>query len=34
MVQVWEGDLFLFYCEAAEADLYAEQGFTLVDESA
>ena len=33
MVQVWDGSLFLFYCDAAEADLYDEQGFTIVSET-
>ena len=32
MYQVWDGDLFLFYCESVETDLYTEQGFTIVEE--
>lgn len=33
MYQVWEGDLFLFYCESDEVDLYVEQGFSIVSEA-
>jgi hypothetical protein len=32
MVQVWDNDLFLFYCDELEADLYADQGFNIVKE--
>jgi hypothetical protein len=32
MIQVWDGDLFLFYCEQCDADLYQEQGFSLETE--
>lgn len=31
MFEVWDGDLFLFTCEADEADMYAEQGFRVVE---
>jgi hypothetical protein len=31
MYQVWDGDLFLFTCDADEVDSYAEQGFSVVD---
>jgi len=31
MYQVWDGDLFLFTCEADEADMYAEEGFRVVE---
>jgi hypothetical protein len=31
--QVWDGDLFLFYCDQYEADEMHEAGFTIVDES-
>jgi hypothetical protein len=31
MFEVWDGDLFLFTCEAVEADIYVEQGFRLVN---
>lgn len=29
MYEVWEGDLFLFTCIAEEADMYAEEGYTV-----
>ena len=31
MFQVWDGDLFLFTCDVDEVDLYAEQGFRVVN---
>lgn len=31
MYEVWDGDLFLFTCEASEADIYTEQGFSVLD---
>ncbi len=33
MIEVWDGDLFLFTCEAEEADMYVEQGFKIVEYS-
>lgn len=33
MCQVWEGDLFLFYCYPDQALVYAEQGYRIVDEA-
>lgn len=34
MYQVWEGDLFLFSVDyAEEADMYAEEGYTVVKEA-
>ena len=34
MYQVWEGDLFLFSVDCAEeADMYAEEGYTVVMEN-
>jgi hypothetical protein len=30
MFQVWDGDLFLFNCVAEEADMYSEEGYTVV----
>jgi hypothetical protein len=29
MFEIWDGDLFLFTCDAYEVDLYEEQGFTV-----
>jgi hypothetical protein len=28
--EIWDGALFLFTCTADEADMYAEQGFSIV----
>jgi hypothetical protein len=33
MYQVWDGDLFLFYCGVTEIDDYMEQGFSIVSEA-
>jgi hypothetical protein len=33
LYQVWDGDLFLFYCDKYDADLYSEQGYSIVNES-
>jgi len=33
MYQVWDGDLFLFTCDADEADMYSEQGFNVVGDN-
>jgi hypothetical protein len=33
MFQVWDGDLFLFYCDEYDADVYSEQGFNIVKEA-
>jgi hypothetical protein len=34
MYQVWEGDLFLFTVDfEEEADMYSEQGYTIVNQS-
>ena len=34
MYQVWEGDLYLFSVDfAEEADMYREEGYTVVDKS-
>jgi hypothetical protein len=34
MFQVWEGDLFLFSVDfEEEAELYSEQGYTIVKEA-
>lgn len=34
MYQVWEGDLFLFTVELKEeADMYAEEGYTVLKEA-
>lgn len=34
MYQVWEGDLFLFTVDhAEEADMYREEGYTVVKEA-
>ena len=30
MYQVWEGDLFLFNCIPEEADMYTEEGYTVI----
>ena len=32
MYQVWDGDLFLFYCGVTEIDEYMEAGFSIVTE--
>jgi hypothetical protein len=29
MFQVWDGDLFLFTCEADEVDAYKSEGFSV-----
>jgi hypothetical protein len=30
MFQVWNGNLFLFTCIAEEADMYRQEGYTVV----
>jgi len=30
MYQVWDGEVFLFLCDKNEADIYSDQGFTVV----
>jgi hypothetical protein len=32
--QVWDGDMFLFYCDKYDVDSYAEQGYNVVTEAA
>lgn len=33
MFQVWDGNVFLFYCRGDETGLYDEQGFQVVEEN-
>jgi hypothetical protein len=32
MYQVWDGDLFLFYCSVTEVELYIDDGFSVISE--